>query len=179
MTTDINSFLSIRSSICCVRVYVKVNVLFTRRGTLRRKPRKNYTVTKRNINSMLILFLFLFLFIFFFSLFLVANALTRITRHCFLILASIYIFYIYIYIYIYVCTNIYTRRVVTRYIYIHLILLFGFRECHVNAGLGHVLQCNKLYGIFLSFHNGFRRIFTVTKSCILRIRSKCEQNFFF
>lgn len=26
MTTDINSFLSIRSSICCVRVYVKVNV---------------------------------------------------------------------------------------------------------------------------------------------------------
>ena len=103
----------------CTRVR-EGECLFTRRGTLRRKPRKNYTITKRNINSMLILFLFLFflfLFIFFFSLFLVANALTRITRHCFLILASIYIFYIYIYIYVCMYEYIYTSRSYKIYIY--------------------------------------------------------------
>lgn len=55
---------------------------------------------------------------------------------------SMYIIYICICMYEY----IYTCR--SYKIYIHLILLFGFCECHVNAGLGHVLQCNKVYGTF-------------------------------
>ena len=78
----------------------------------------------------------------FFERFLVANALTRTTRHFISFLFFLCILYICICMYEY----IYTCR--SYKIYIHLILLFGFCECHVNAGLGHVLQCNKVYGIF-------------------------------
>lgn len=78
----------------------------------------------------------------FFERFLVANALTRTTRHFISFLFFLCILYICICMYEY----IYTCR--SYKIYIHLILLFGFCECHVNAGLGHVLQCNKVYGTF-------------------------------